>query len=284
MPLIPVVLCICALPAHASLPAFFDEIYQESLPTYASLKEESYHSFCSTYNLASTHETNRSTYLRICFLHELLTGSGASNCTRGGMLRTPYFWHWVTPNPRHRILSLPDSVLLVSVSPPPAYGQYQTCADIDRVPALYFSDLVSESPHYAHSDCGAFFTFGWCSEREMAYVALLGALGYHGKVVQSDIHTWSVLWCPLIGAEGNDAVLEARVDNTFDSISWEFVDPSATLETWLTDVGSGSTIDWYNRMAHSADQRAQLEMIDVGPAARNRIRQLVRSGMRSRGR
>ena len=152
------------------------------------------------------------------FFHQLPTGSGAADGARGGYLGIPYFWHWIEPNPRHEIIILPDSVLLSTLSPPASYERYQSFADIDRLPALYLGDLVSEVPKYSHPICGAFFSFGWCSEREMAYVVLMRALGYPGKVKQSGIHTRSALWCSFRHVEGHTVILEAHVDNTFDQV------------------------------------------------------------------
>ena len=115
---------------------------------------------------------------------------------------------------------------------------------IDRVPALYLVDLVTQTPGYAHPTCGSFSTFGWCSEREMSFVALMDLLGYKGKLRQSGVHTYSELWCEFETATGNELVLSARVDNTFDSVSWRPVSAYTGLDSWLQDIGTGTQIAW----------------------------------------
>jgi hypothetical protein len=195
------------------------------------------------------------------------------------MLGIPYFWHWVEPNPRHEILLLPDSVALATVPPPAPYERYQTMADIDRLPVLYLGDLVTDQPKYAHPVCGRFFTFGWCSEREISYTALMQLLGYEGKIVQSGIHTWSAIRCVFKEVAGGAKVLTAEVDNTFDFVLWEDVPEGTIASEWTDDIGEGTQIRWYNRQARSVEQLAALRAVEVSAAAAARIRRQVgRSG------
>jgi hypothetical protein len=152
-------------------------------------------------------------------------------------------------------------------------------ADIDRIPALYLGDLVSEKPGYLHPDCGTFFTFGWCSEREMAFTALFTAWGYPAKIWQSGIHTYSVVWCEFRTTSGSTVNLAAEVDTTFDSVTWREVPQGTQPDRWLEETGSGAQIDWYNRKARSQEQIDALQTIQVGAEARDRFRRLVRKGM-----
>jgi hypothetical protein len=257
------------------LPDFFRDLIVEFREEYAAHRGPEFLALCAETGLDPSEDANRETWYRVRFLHDLLTTTRASDCARGGILGIPYFWHWIEPNPRHDILALPGREPLVSQPPPASYRRYATRADIDRVPALYLGDLVSEEPGYAHPDCGSFHTFGWCSEREMAYTALMTAWGRQAKVVQSGIHTWSEVWCPFRGAGGKTIVLSALVDNTFDSVKWEAVPAGTKLEAWLNDTGSGAQIDWYNRMARSREQIEALAGTPVGTGASNRIRSLV---------
>jgi hypothetical protein len=166
------------------------------------------------------------------------------------------------------------------IPPPEPYTRYRTCADVDRVPVLYLSDLVGDFPKYTHPDCGSFFTFGWCSEREMAFVAVMAEFGYRGKVRQSGIHTWSSLWCPCERSDGTRVALTAHVDNTFDTVRWEAVPAGTSLSGWLGDVGRGTEIAWYNRVARSPEQSAGLRACRVSDAARDRIRRQVGAALR----
>ena len=263
----------------ASIPTFLDELFSEVRIEYSSFRESEYSGFCSANGLQPADDTNRPSFFRIYFLHDLLTTSNASNCARGGLLRIPYFWHWVEPNPRHDILALPDSVPLTSIPAQPPYQRYASFADIDRVPALYLGDLVTEAPGYHHPNCGSFFTFGWCSEREMAYTALMTSWGFPSKIWQSGIHTFSVVWCEFTTITGATKVMAAEVDNTFDSISWVEVPGTMPLDRWLEETGSGAQIDWYNNKARSRDQLEALGEIQVGDRAQARFRSRIQEGI-----
>ena len=118
----------------------------------------------------------------------------------------------------------------------------------------------------------------------MAYVALMMAFGYEGKIQQSGIHTWSVLWCPLKKTDGARVVLAARVDNTFDSLHWEAAPMGLTWSEWLADIGSGSEVRRYVNVARSKDQATSLGAGEVPDAARERIREQVRAALHGMGR
>jgi len=272
---------VLATTAVAGLPSFFDELYAEYSAEYAEHTNGDYLALCSELGLDSASAANQRLFGEVSFLHDLITGVAAENCRSGGMLRIPYFWHWVEPNPRHSIVSLPDSVSLVDVPSPSGYERYKSAADLDRVPELFFSDLVTDEPRYAHESCGQFFTFGWCSEREMAFVSMMGCLGYEGKVCQSGIHSWSELWCEFAANHGRSVRVIARVDNTFDSLEWFPVPLGISLDEWLADVGQGADVDWYNSTARSERQRRALDEIEVSEIAAARIRALVSEALMS---
>jgi hypothetical protein len=229
--------------ANPSIHAFLQTLFIDVQEEYADARADQYASFCTRHELDSSSAINEKTYLQIHFFHDLLTCTDASNCSRGGMLDIPYFWHWVDPNPRHSIRLLPDS-------------------------------------SHTHPGCGAFFTFGWCSEREMSFVALMGSLGYIGKVKQSGIHTYSEVWCDLEQQGGGTIALSARVDNTFDSVQWRSIPAETTQDRWLEDIGAGTQIDWYNERARSWSQLEALRRIPVVPETRERILGQVRSSLR----
>lgn len=266
---------LLATTATAGLPSFFDQLYAENSAEYAEHTEGDYLALCVELGLDDVNVANRRLFGEVSFLHDLITGVAAEDCSRGGILRIPYFWHWVDPNPRYSIISLSDSVPLVRVPPASGFERYQSHADVDRVPVLFFSDLVTDEPHYAHEGCGQFFTFGWCSEREMAFVSLMGCLGHQGKVCQSGIHSWSELWCEFAVSDGRLVCVTARADNTFDSLEWLPAPSGISVEEWLADTGQGADAGWYNRTARSERQRRALEEIEVSDIAAARIRNLV---------
>ena len=266
---------LLATTATAGLPSFFDQLCAEYSAEYAEHTQGDYPALCTELDLDSADAANRQIFGEVSFLHDLITGVAAEDCRRGGILRMPYFWHWVDPNPRHAIVSVPDSLPLVGLAPPSGFERYKSYADVDRVPVLFFSDLVTDEPRYAHEDCGQFFTFGWCSEREMAFVSLMGCLGHRGKVCQSGIHSWSELWCEFAGNDGRLVRVIARVDNTFDSLEWRPAPNGISMHEWLADTGSGADVGWYNTTARSEEQRRALEEMEVSDVAAARIRNLV---------
>ncbi|UCH84314.1 MAG: hypothetical protein JSW50_01095 [Candidatus Latescibacterota bacterium] len=272
-----------AVASPASIPDFFDELFDEFRTEYYSLRHSEFAAFCSAHDLDAADAANRQIFLKVHFFHDLLTTVSASDCARGGFLRIPYFWHWVEPNPRHAIISLPDSVLLSTLSPQAPYDRYATVADIDRVPSLFLGDLVADAPGYSHPKCGSFYSFGWCSEREMAFIAIMNAWGYNGKIWQTGIHTYSVVWCEFKTSGGAVRNFAAQVDNTFDSIDWQPIPESTQLSQWLGAIGAGTQAAWYNTTARSTGQLEALQNIPVNDHARTRLRQLVGNAVAAGG-
>jgi hypothetical protein len=264
-----------------ALLVFVDDLFSGMLPQYEPYRSVQLGRFCDEFNLDCDDSVKRS-FLRIYFLHDLLTGNGASNCVSGGFLRIPYFWHWVTPNPRHSIMLLPDSLRLSSLPPPERFAKYRTYADIDRPPSMFLADLLSVHPKYYHPDCGAFYTFGWCSEREMAFSALTKVLGYDCKIVQRGIHTWSEVWFSCVSRDSSTANILIRVDNTFDLISWKRAPLEVSQVSWRSDVGRGSTIGWYNRTAAAEQELRAIRELSIERNVADRIEHQIRSALGGR--
>lgn len=272
---------ISALPTAqaASVVDYLDDLFQEFKAEYSLVMNDEYVEFCDYYKLNSGMQENRNLFLKINFFHELLTTVSASNCARGGFLRIPYFWHWVNPNPRHSIFSLPDSIPLSRKSPPSGFKRYKSFADIDRVPSLFLGDLVSEDPGYFHPDCGKFYSFGWCSEREMAFTSLMTAMGERCKIIQSGIHTKTVILCCFYLEIGEPEYIEAIVDNTFESLLWRAAGKEAPDDCWENEIGEGTDINFYNERAKSTEQINNLQGINVGLKSRERIREAVKDAL-----
>jgi len=265
-----------AAPGGVSIPEFLRDLCSEYEGVYMERHSAEYAALCEECGLASSSEANRRAFSEVGLLHDMLMGDGAANCVRGGALGIPYFWHWVEPNPRHSIVLLPDSIPLPKVPPPAGYAKYASLADVDRTPALFLSDLVSASPQYWHRGCGSFFTFGWCSEREMAFLALMTSLGYSGRIRQEGIHSWTELRCSMAGRQGGDMTLVAVVDNTFGSLEWMPAPAGVSSEAWLGDVGDSHEARWYNTQARSARQHERLSSTTVAPEAAERMTVQVR--------
>lgn len=280
MPSLLIALLILAQAAVATpLPDFFRALAREFHAPFTATEPGAFASFCEVHGLDPADPSNAATYHEVAFLHALLTGDGARDGARGGLLQIPYFWHWTTPNPRHGILLVADDRPLASTPPPDPYSRYATQADIDRVPVLYLGDLVAEQPRYRHRRHGQFETFGWCSEREMAFLSLMLAMGHDGKIVQEGIHVWTELWCEMTTVAGDTVVMTARVDNTFATLRWLQLPEGTALQQWRAQTGRGAQVDWYNRTARSPVQVNGLRELEVGEGAAARIRARVSDGL-----
>ncbi|HNY30259.1 MAG TPA: hypothetical protein PKO15_05165 [Fibrobacteria bacterium] len=207
------------------------------------------------------------------FLHHLLTTTAPVDGQRGGVLETVYFWHWISPNPRHRIRMLPDSSLLTAHRPHPRHPSYRTFADMDRTPDLFLSDLVSEEPRYNHPEFGTFTTFGWCSEREMAYALILRRMGYLAKIRFQGNHVWTEVLIQGATKDGSSGSGVLVVDNTFASA--EPAPLRQPVAAWLSDVGRGRDVVSMNAKAGASAQVRFVDSLQVGPKATSRIRGLV---------
>lgn len=261
--------------------SFFDKLFKEHYTKFKEKNSDEFNQICDKYRLDAKDEENQKTFCQVRFYHDLLTGNGASDCVKGGILQIPYFWHWIDPNPRHEILKLPDSTKHGSLKPPKEFARYKSYADIDRVPSLFLTDLVSETPGYYHPDCGEFYSFGWCSEREMSYCSLMSGNGYKCKIKQEGIHTWSEVWASFRTKDSVMIPLYAVVDNTFDYMRWVFLDSSINQKEWLTtDYGSGSNVAWYNEVFRSGEQMKNVRDIKVPLEASNRIEEKISAALR----
>jgi len=253
---------------------FFDELYIKYIIDYQKIRNDQYLNFCEKYQIDKNNELNQDKFLKLYFLHDLFTGSGVTDCSSGGVLKIPYFWHWLNPNPRHLILRNSDRVNLTKIQPPTKISRYNSFADIDRIPSLFLSDLCKDDADYFHPDCGEFYTFGWCSEREMSFCLLLSLLGYEGKIYQQGIHVSSKFWIEFNDKDNKLVIIIADVDNTFDTIYWEKGN-SNEKSIWLDDFGNGEQIEWYNRKARSEVEIKLVKKIIISEIATLRIENLI---------
>ena len=257
--------------ADPTLPDVLDAVFQESLGGYAALHDGGHRSWAREHGLDPADAGLRERVLRIRFFHDLFTCDGAVDGPCPGALGIPYLWHWVDPNPRHRIVHRPSGQRLVDRAPPARFGRYATAADVDRVPSLFLGDLVSREPRYEHPIAGTFHTFGWCSEREMAYALLLRLAGIEGRIVQAHGHVWTELWLP-VRVGGAPRALAVRVDNTFDELGWTLLPAGTDREAWLDPEPSTFHEGWYNRLSRSRQEIDRVRALRVPPVARERIR------------
>ena len=194
------------------------------------------------YDVDRNDTDNRRLFGKLVALHKLFTCRQAENGSVGEIIPIPYFWHYCQPNPRAAITVNGRQNL-----------SNTTC---ERVPAVFFRDLVSAAPLYSHSDCSSFSAFGWCSEREMAYACLLALIGYDAHVIAPWCHAWTEVKLPMRNRKGEKVDILVTVDNTFDrmGVSTDDFNPYDNI------------YERKSRMGHNA-----VRAMTVGPNPRIRI-------------
>lgn len=241
-----------------TIPLFFKSLVSNHIQDFAKLDSENYNSVCSQFELGPDDPGNLTTFYTLDVLHKLFTAKTCSDGSRGDILNIPYLWHWINPNPRHEIYFTENGKLLTSVRHPRGFEKYSTYADIDRTPYVFLTDLLAPAPRYYSAACDTFSTFGWCSEREMAFVSLTTMMGFSANVIAPGNHSWSELNVKMALKSGGTRNLQVTIDNTFDGFTWAEPNP-------------GDRNSQYNRNAHSGSMLNNLGAFVVSTAASNRI-------------
>ncbi len=145
---------------------------------------------------------NKEEISKLFFLHNLFTTNSPTDCSTSGILKIPYFWddtrRYIEGNEENK----------------------------RRTPRRFLSDLVSNSPKYSHNNCGKFYTFGWCAEREMAFVALLRNMGFKADVVAANGHAWTQVYINIY-VNDDESGKFIKIDNTYNKFEIdEFIMPS----------------------------------------------------------
>jgi hypothetical protein len=200
--------------------SFLDSLYFIHQNHFRPIHQKRFEEICESQNIKTTDSLNQSKLFPLLFYHELFTLNISANCARSQILDIAYFWHWLTPNPRHSILSIRDNKTLNELPSLPEKPLYQTYGDMDRTPAVYLKDLFEQPRNFYAVGCDTFSTFGWCSETEMSFVLLMEQLGYIGNVELSEggNHSWSSFQMDLTLNDGTVEHFEVEVDNTFDEV------------------------------------------------------------------
>lgn len=254
------------------LPLFFKQLIQNHKNNFHNLDSTSYQNFIQANHLKKASKENFDTYYTLKILHTLFTSRSAKNQSTGELLPIPYFWHWVQPNPRHEIIYNKTKEKLATVKSPKEFSKYQSYADIDRIPSLFLADLALDDVKYSHPDLGEFKTFGWCSEREMAFVCLLKTWQYNAQVITKGNHSWTECIIPLKSNAG-EINFKVTIDNTFDKIYWEKI-TTVELKTWAKQKNDGLG-DWYNSKASSEVEIQKTKQLIISEKASNYIEKQV---------
>ena len=241
-----------------SIPDFFTALINNHQQDYLQFAKEEYIAVCKKLGIDETNEENLHKYFTIKILHDLLTSQAVNNCATGQIWNIPYYWHWIPDNPRHEIYLKSNKELLKDLPPAKGFSKYQSYADIDRTPYLFLSDLFAPKPKYYSDICGDFSTFGWCSEREMAFISLVSLLNFKGKVKAEHGHSWSELIVPFQQAGGTYQQVIVEVDNTFDMLKFDPISKTE-LKTWERELGDSKTKRWYNKKALSKKEQQKIK-------------------------
>ena len=256
--------------APCNIPSFFEQLVNNHIVDYEQFALQEYHDICVLHNIDAHNKENKQKYYTIKILHDLFTSQSAQNCAIGQAWNIPYYWHWIENNPRHKIYLKESGKLLKDIKPNKEFGNYHSKADIDRTPYLFLSDLFSEGPQYTSKDCGEFSTFGWCSEREMAFVSLMTLLGHKGKVAAQGGHSWTELIMTMNLSNGKKGYFKVNVDNTFDKIGWNLISESE-IKKWETELGDSKTKRWYNEKAVSSKEQNRISNFQISPTVMHKL-------------
>jgi hypothetical protein len=226
---------------------FLKATFDRYRASYLLVRGDDYLAYCR--DLSLDPGANRDAAI-LFFLHDLLTCGASEDYSRSGFLGLPYLWHWVDPNPRHALKDAASGTLLVELPPPAGFSAYASLADIDRAPEAFLGDLFLDRREYLGEDGTTFPTFGWCSEREMAYAAIANSLGFVARVVEGNGHVWSEIGFDAAGADGSPRRVMIRSDATFDRLSWSSLE-AADLKAWRMEASTATSSRWYNAKASS---------------------------------
>ncbi len=254
-----------------TIPHFFTNLINNHLKDFYNSDSADFIQFCKDNNILKFDSMNITTFFKIKIMHLLFTSKNASNGSVGEILKIPYLWHWIQPNPRHEIIFLSTRKYLKETKPPLEFSKYSSYADIDRTPYLFLRDLVEDKVKFFSNQINdSFSTFGWCSEREMAFVSLMSLMNFKGKVVAEGNHSWSEFIVTMKNSYGENKNFKVKVDNTFDILNWEFINENKIL-SWEKYVGNTNLSNWYNNKAKSQLEQKRIKNQIVSKQASLRI-------------
>lgn len=252
-----------------NIPVFFNEVTNNHLENFKKLHQSDYEVFCSENDINAKDTNNINVYFKLRILNDLLSSENASNYSTGKILKIPYMWHWINPNPRHAITLKEKNTTLNTIKPSADFKNYKSFADIDRTPFLYLSELFLETEKYTSTSCENFATFGWCSEREMAFNCLLDALKYTSKVHTEGNHCWTEVLQEFTTTTNSKKSFVIKIDNTFHEFLLNEI-TTKNIANWKTNVGNSAQAKWYNTTAHS--QKEMNKLLAFNPSKKAMIR------------
>lgn len=246
---ITLLLCLVSYVGQAQTTAstFVDRLIDIEMELQQDYLRIEFANLCDTHVEIEQNDYNYEQFARVILAHQLFT----TNDTYNGATLTgdiPYITHYSEPNPRHDIMRDGQTINGIPVGK-------RTLADLDRTPNIFLRDFFSDSK-YSHPVYGDFSTFGWCSEREMAYAVVMSSLGYRTFINAPGIHAWTNVRVIFDGYNGRTA-FTAGVDNTYNDVTWS--------SSWTTVVDYSSGLEKYYNM-QSSKYADMLNNVYVSPA------------------
>lgn len=187
---------------------------------------------------------------KLAYMHLLLTCYYSVDGDTSGGFGIPYFWNYTNHNPRENILNIKKGKTLKQL---PSGTGGASMATLDRTPVIFWSDFMTDEPQYSWGHISAFYSFGWCSEREMAFKAWLTALGIKSTIGIKADHVWTEVELP------GQPDYFLFIDNTFNRFEVWPISKKPPLE-----VGN-KYINWYNQQGSDKTIAKKLNALTISP-------------------
>lgn len=263
------------------IPSFINELSSNHLESFKKIYWDDFSVFCNENDLLENDNKNQEIYFKVKFLNDLFSAKNASNGSVGKILKIPYLWHWLSPNPRHAIELKINKQKLNSIKPTEGFGKYKSFADIDRTPSLFLTELFLENEKYQLENCPSFATFGWCSEREMSFSCLLNLLNFgYSKIHTIGNHCWTEALFEFKGKDNNLKKIILKIDNTFNEVSTVKLEPK-NIKKWQLALGNSAQPKWYNKMAKSTEEQTKIKNFTPAEKAFERIENSINTYLKT---
>jgi hypothetical protein len=235
---------------------FVDSIFHKSeIQQSVMLKQELQN---AGYKLTGN-DTLDMTVARLAYMHLLLTCYYSVDGDTSGGFGIPYFWNYTNHNPRENITNIRKGKTLKQIP----VSASATMATLDRTPVIFWSDFMTDEPQYSYGEISSFYSFGWCSEREMAFKAWLNVAGIKSTIGIKADHVWTEVGLP--GLPGYFIF----IDNTFNRFEVRPISKKPPLE-----IGN-KYITWYNQQGSDKIIQKKLESLVISPKRASYIQKQI---------
>jgi len=237
------VFIVCGSSAFAQIHffRFVDSVFQKkTIQESVMLKEELQN---AGYKLSGDDSLDM-LVAKLAYMHLLLTCYYSVDGDTSGGFGIPYFWNYTDHNPREKIINIKKGKPLKDIP---------GMATQDRTPVIFWSDFMTDEPQYSYEHISSFYTFGWCSEREMAFKAWLGVVGVKSRIGIKADHVWTEVELPDMPG------YFLFIDNTFNRFEVWPVSKRPPLEA------GNKYIAWYNQQGADKTIQKKLSTLTISP-------------------